>query len=36
MAIGADLDQLASLEANWPGSVLFAKAGYSLVQQDKG
>ena len=29
-------DQLASSEANWSGSTLFAKAGYILVQQDKG
>ena len=33
MTNGADLDQLAS-EANWPGSTLFAKAGYIQVQQD--
>ena len=25
-----------SLEANWSGSTLFAKAGYIRVQQDKG
>ena len=31
----ADPDQLASLEANWSGSTLFAKAGYIRVQQDK-
>ena len=29
-------DQLASLEANWSGSSLFAKTGYIQVQQDKG
>ena len=29
-------DQLASSEANWSGSTLFAKAGYTQVQQDKG
>ena len=28
-------DQLASSEANWSGSALFAKAGYITVQQDK-
>ena len=32
----ADPDQLASSEANWSGSSLFAKAGYIRVQQDKG
>ena len=36
MANSADPDQLASSEANWSGSTLFAKAGYILVQQDKG
>ena len=36
MANSADLDQLASSEANWSGSTLFAKAGYIRVQQDKG
>ena len=36
MANSADPDQLASLEANWSGSTLFAKAGYIRVQQDKG
>ena len=36
MANSADPDQLASLEANWSGSTLFAKAGYVRVQQDKG
>ena len=47
MANSADPDQLASEEANWSGSTLFAKAnwsgstlfakaGYIQVQQDKG
>ena len=36
MANNADPDQLASSEANWSGSSLFAKAGYIRVQQDKG
>ena len=36
MANSADPDQLASSEANWSGSILFAKAGYIQVQQDKG
>ena len=40
MANSADPDQLASelasSEANWSGSTLFAKAGYIHVQQDKG
>ena len=31
-----DPDQLASSEANWSGSALFAKAGFIRVQQDKG
>ena len=31
-----DPDQLASSEANWSGSTLFAKAGHIRVQQDKG
>ena len=34
MANSADPDQLASEEANWSGSTLFAKAGYIQVQQD--
>ena len=34
MANSADLDQLASEEANWSGSTLFAKEGCILVQQD--
>ena len=29
-------DQLASSEANWSGTTLFAKAGYIRVQQEKG
>ena len=36
MVNSVDLDQLASSEANWSGSTLFAKAGYIRVQQDKG
>ena len=36
MANSADPDQLASLEANWSGSTLFANAGYIWVQQDTG
>ena len=36
MANSADPDQLASSEANWSGSKLFAKAWYIWVQQDKG
>ena len=36
MANSVDPDQLASLEANWSGSTLIAKAGYIQVQQDKG
>ena len=36
MTNSADPDQLASSEANWLGSTLFAKAGYIWVQQDKG
>ena len=36
MANSADLDQLASSEANWSWSTLFSKAGYIPVQQDKG
>ena len=35
MANSADLDQLASSEANWSGSTPFAKAGYIWIQQDK-
>ena len=36
MTNSADPDLLASLEANWSGSTLFAKAMYIWVQQDKG
>ena len=36
MANSSDPDQLASSEANWSGSKLFAKAEYIRVQQDKG
>ena len=36
MENSADPDQLASSEANWSGSTLFANAGYIQVQQDKG
>ena len=36
MTNSADPDQLASSEASWSGSTLFAKAGYIRVQQDKG
>ena len=36
MANSAGPDHLASSEANWSGSTLFAKAGYILVQEDKG
>ena len=36
MTNSVDPDQLASEEANWSGSILFAKAGYMRVQQDKG
>ena len=36
MTNSADPDQLASSEANWSGSALFAKAGYIQVQQDQG
>ena len=35
MANSADPDQLASSEANWSGSALFAKAGYIQAQQYK-
>ena len=35
MANNADPDQLASSEASWSGSALFANTGYILVQQDK-
>ena len=36
MTNSADPYQLASKEANWSGSILFVKAGYIRVQQDKG
>ena len=36
MTNSADPDQLASSEANWSGSTLFAKAEYIQVEQDKG
>ena len=36
MTNSADPDQLASSEANWSGSTLFAKTEYIWVQQDKG
>ena len=36
MANSADPDQLASEEANWSGSTLYAKAGYIQAQQNKG
>ena len=36
MAKTAGPDQLASKEANWSGSTLFAKVGYFCVQQDQG
>ena len=35
MVNNADPDQLASEEANWSGTTLFAKAGYIRVQQDQ-
>ena len=36
MTNSADPDQLASAEANWSGSTLFAKVGNIQAQQDKG
>ena len=36
MTNSADPDQLASLEANWFGSTLFANAEYIRVLQDQG
>ena len=36
MTNSADPDQLASEEANWSGSTLFAKAEHIQVQQDQG
>ena len=35
MTNSADPDQLASEEANWSGSTLFAKAWHIQVQQDQ-
>ena len=35
MSNSANPDQLASSEANWSGSTLFAEAGYIRFQQDK-
>ena len=35
MTNSADLDQLASSEANWSEFSLFAKAGHIWVQQDQ-
>ena len=35
MANSADSDHLASSEANWSGSTLFAKAGDTRPRQDK-
>ena len=36
MTSSADPDLLASSEANWSGSTLFAKVEHIWVQQDKG
>ena len=36
MTDNADPDQLASLEDNWSGSTLFAKAEHTWVKQDQG
>ena len=36
MTIGVGPDQLASEEAKWSGSTLFAKAGHIKAQQDQG
>ena len=36
MTNSADPDQLASEEANWSGSPLFAQAGHIWAQQDQG
>ena len=36
MTNSVDLDQLASVEANWSWSTLFVMAGHIQVQQDKG
>ena len=35
MVNSVDPDQLASSEANWSGSTLFAKAGYIWVQKTR-
>ena len=35
MANSADLDQLASSEANWSGSTLFTKTGHIQVQRTR-
>ena len=36
MTNSADPDHLASEEANWSGSALFAKAAHIWVEQDQG
>ena len=36
MANSVDPDQLASSEANWSGSTLFAKVVHISIQHDKG
>ena len=36
MTNSADPDQLASSEANWSASTVFAKAGYIWVQHNQG
>ena len=36
MPNSVDLNQLASLEANWSGAILFAKAEHIRVQKGKG
>ena len=36
MKNSANPDQLASSEANWSGSTLFAEVGHIRAQQDKG
>ena len=36
MTNSADPDQLASSEADWSGSALFAKTEYIRIQQDQG
>ena len=35
MANSVDPDQLASEEANWSGSTMFAKVGHIRAQQDQ-